>query len=172
MKRLLGSCWFILVSTVTIIGLAIWLFWWLDAVDILPWTSTCMFLGIGIFVLLFVFYIADQSQLAKLPPEKREAILERRQEEREKRHEAERRIEAERYANGKYGTVSPEMICPHCQVKGHVRTKKVVRDNGVSGGKAAAAVLTGGISILATGLSSHKLSTQAFCGNCKNTWLF
>jgi hypothetical protein len=52
-----------------------------------------------------------------------------------------------------YGPVNPAMICPHCGVRGNVRTKFVDRKKGVSGGKATAAVLTGGVSMLATGLS-------------------
>lgn len=34
-----------------------------------------------------------------------------------------------------YGPVRPEMICPHCQVKGKVRTTPIKRKRGLSGGK-------------------------------------
>ena len=51
------------------------------------------------------------------------------------------------------GDINPEMVCPHCQKKGGIRTKAVTKKAGVSGGKATAAVLTGGVSLLATGLS-------------------
>jgi hypothetical protein len=64
------------------------------------------------------------------------------------------------------------MICPHCQVKGQTRTKIVENKRGVSGGKATAAILTGGISLLATGLSRKEEATQARCGNCSNLWSF
>jgi hypothetical protein len=35
------------------------------------------------------------------------------------------------------------IICPHCQVKGQVSTRKVTRKTGLSGGKTAAAIITG-----------------------------
>jgi hypothetical protein len=64
------------------------------------------------------------------------------------------------------------IICPHCQSRGTVRTKQVKRKKGVSGGKATAAVLTGGLSVLATGLSRKETVTEAHCTNCRNTWQF
>lgn len=71
-----------------------------------------------------------------------------------------------------WGAVSPAFICPHCQTKGFVHTKSVTRKKGISGGKATGAILTGGLSILATGLSRHEDSTQAHCTNCNTTWDF
>lgn len=72
----------------------------------------------------------------------------------------------------RYGHSNPMMVCPHCQTKGSIRTKAVKQKKGVSGGKATAAVLTGGVSLLATGLSRKEQATQAFCGNCGNTWFY
>lgn len=63
-----------------------------------------------------------------------------------------------------------QMMCPHCEVRGKVRTKQVKRKVGVSGGKATAAVLTAGVSMLATGLSRKQKVTEASCGNCSTTW--
>ncbi len=74
--------------------------------------------------------------------------------------------------SNKYGNVNKAMTCPHCETKGKVRTMKVKQKKGVSGGKATAAVLTGGLSILATGLSRKEEVTQAHCDNCDNTWVF
>src|SRR5690348_14328204 len=42
------------------------------------------------------------------------------------------------------------MICPQCQVRGKVFTTKVSVKKGISGGKATGALLTGGLSLLAT----------------------
>lgn len=67
---------------------------------------------------------------------------------------------------------APAMICPHCRTKGRVKTEQVKRKMGVSGGKATAAVLTGGLSILGTGLSRKQKVTEAKCGNCNATWVF
>ena len=69
-----------------------------------------------------------------------------------------------------YGSLNPQVVCPHCQKRGNVymKTKKVKK--GVSGGKATGAILTGGISILATGLSRKEGVTQAHCAACGTTW--
>lgn len=64
------------------------------------------------------------------------------------------------------------MVCPHCQSRGTVRTKNVTQKKGVSGGKATAAVLTGGVSLLATGLSRKEQNTEAHCSRCGATWHF
>ena len=75
------------------------------------------------------------------------------------------------YEDGlKWGAVSPAYICPHCQTKGFVRTMPVKRKKGISGAKATGAILTLGVSMLATGLSRKEGLTQAHCGNCNSTW--
>jgi len=71
-----------------------------------------------------------------------------------------------------YGGINTAMVCPHCQSIGKIRTKEVKQKKGVSGGKATAAVLTGGLSLLAVGLSRKEGATQAHCDNCHNTWFF
>jgi hypothetical protein len=43
---------------------------------------------------------------------------------------------------------------------------------GISGGKATGALLTGGVSILASGLSRKEKVTEARCANCRQTWHF
>jgi hypothetical protein len=43
---------------------------------------------------------------------------------------------------------------------------------GISGGKATGAILTGGLSLLATGLSRKHAATEANCGNCGSRWTF
>lgn len=64
------------------------------------------------------------------------------------------------------------MVCPHCQTRGTVRTKQVKVKQGISGGKATGAVLTGGLSMLATGLSRKQLVTEAKCLQCGAVWHF
>jgi hypothetical protein len=63
-----------------------------------------------------------------------------------------------------------EIVCPQCEVKGRVTTELVKVKRGISGGKATGAVLTGGLSVLATGLSRKQAVTRATCGNCHTTW--
>ncbi len=63
-----------------------------------------------------------------------------------------------------------QLICPHCQVRGRVTSKRVRAKRGISGGKATGAVLTGGLSMLATGLSRKESVTEMSCGNCGTTW--
>lgn len=64
------------------------------------------------------------------------------------------------------------LICPHCQMRGFVRTKQVKRKSGIHGGKATAALLTGGLTLLGTGLSRKEKMTEAHCSNCGATWHF
>jgi len=71
-----------------------------------------------------------------------------------------------------HGPRKAAMICPHCQTKGCVYTKNVKMKAGVSGGKATAAILTGGFSLFATGLSRKQSVTEAWCSNCQSTWHF
>jgi hypothetical protein len=65
-----------------------------------------------------------------------------------------------------------QIICPQCQQRGHVTTRSVRQKKGISGGKATAAILTGGLSILATGLSRKEDATEAECSNCGSIWHF
>ena len=65
-----------------------------------------------------------------------------------------------------------KLLCPHCQKFGFVKTEATVVKRGVSGGKATAALLTGGLTMLATGLSQEDTMTKATCANCGSTWMF
>jgi len=76
------------------------------------------------------------------------------------------------FDNQEWGSVNSELICPHCQTKGRVHTKPVKRKAGISGGKVMGGLLTGGISLLATGLSRKQQLTQAHCDHCNSTWDF
>jgi hypothetical protein len=67
---------------------------------------------------------------------------------------------------------SSQLICPHCQTKGSVTTRKVTKKAGISGAKATGAILTGGLSILATGLSRKEQLTESHCSHCNSTWRF
>jgi hypothetical protein len=65
-----------------------------------------------------------------------------------------------------------ELVCPHCGKRGYVRTEQVRLKKGISGGKATGAILTGGISLVATGLSRKEDATKAQCSNCDSVWHF
>jgi hypothetical protein len=71
-----------------------------------------------------------------------------------------------------HGVRNAAFVCPHCQERGRVYTQSKTVKAGVSGGKATAALLTGGFSLLATGLSRKQRVTEAWCGNCRSTWHF
>ena len=71
-----------------------------------------------------------------------------------------------------YGSLNPHMTCPHCSTKGKIHTKHVTQRKGISGGKAVAGLLTGGVSLLVIGLSRKEKSTEARCGKCGNVWHF
>lgn len=64
------------------------------------------------------------------------------------------------------------IICPHCHVRGKVTTQTVKMKRGISGGKATAAILTVGVSLLATGLARKEKTTKATCHNCGAVWYF
>lgn len=68
------------------------------------------------------------------------------------------------------GRSSRAMICPHCHVKGTVRIRNTRRNMGVHGGKLSAALLTGGASILVTGLSRKENAVKARCIRCGEQW--
>lgn len=112
-----------------------------------------LFFG-GLIFLVFVIYMkmamSEQNKLAEMSD-----------------------VERENYNFDKiYGNVNQAMVCPHCNEKGKIRTMPVVHKKGISGGKATAALFTGGVSMLATGLSRKESSTQAHCANCNNIWQF
>lgn len=76
------------------------------------------------------------------------------------------------FAYLQWGPRNIMMVCVHCQTKGYIRTKAVKRKKGVHGGKATGAILTGGLSLLVTGLSRKENLTQSHCDNCGSTWEF
>ena len=64
----------------------------------------------------------------------------------------------------------PKIICPYCQTKGDVKAKRIEQKAGVSGAKATGAILTGGLSLFATGLSRKQEVIKHKCFNCKAEW--
>lgn len=63
-----------------------------------------------------------------------------------------------------------KLVCPHCQTAGGVTKREVTQKKGISGGKATGAVLTGGASVLATGLSRKEGASLLSCSNCGMEW--
>jgi hypothetical protein len=136
-----------------------------------------------IFLLLFIrSSIAagrERRRVAAMTPTEREVYRQKREErmnEMRAQLQKSRQESAERWRETKavlvWGEPNPAMICPHCQTQGSVRTQAEARKAGVSGGKATAALLTGGTSLLLTGLSRKQQVTQAHCDNCNCTWAF
>lgn len=142
-------------------------------------TVVSLLMVVVVVIGAFVFFVIGASSRgrrneklqAMSDPERAE--LERKQA--EYRADQKRRAQlqsAERSALWAYGRTNSQMVCPHCQTRGKVRTKPIDKKAGISGGKATAALLTGGLSILATGLSRKEALTQAHCDNCDSTWAF
>lgn len=71
-----------------------------------------------------------------------------------------------------HGVNNPKLLCPHCGKQGCVHTQPIKMKAGISGGKAMAGLMTGGLSLLATGLSRKQSLTEAWCSNCKSKWHF
>lgn len=65
---------------------------------------------------------------------------------------------------------SPDIVCPHCRAQGTVKVSQVRRKQGLSGGKVTGAVFTGGVSMLATGLSRKTAVNHMRCLNCRVQW--
>lgn len=64
------------------------------------------------------------------------------------------------------------IICPHCGERGQVTLSKKRTNQGLSGGKSALAVVTGGASLLlGTGLARFENRQQAACANCGVKWM-
>lgn len=75
-----------------------------------------------------------------------------------------------RYLNEQAAEGADKIVCPHCQAKGHVTGKAVVRSKGISGGKATAGLLTAGLSLPFAGLSKNQHARELHCSNCNSTW--
>lgn len=67
--------------------------------------------------------------------------------------------------------MSKKIICPHCKVKGKVKTEYAKKKDGLSGGKILGGLITGGWSLLGTGLSRKHKVTKAHCKNCGAKWI-
>jgi hypothetical protein len=76
------------------------------------------------------------------------------------------------FASIAFGPLNPKVICSSCGERGKVRVKRERVKAGLSGGKAAGALLTGGLSLLATGLSRHVTVNKAHCGSCDSFYQF
>lgn len=72
--------------------------------------------------------------------------------------------------NAKLNEGADKIVCPHCHEQGHVTIQMLNRKTGISGGKATGAVLTGGLSVAATGLSRKAATRRLTCGNCTMQW--
>ena len=60
--------------------------------------------------------------------------------------------------------------CPYCHSSGTVVVQQVKKKKSVSTGKATAALLTGGISLIGTGLAKKAMVSQLTCAACGMTW--
>jgi hypothetical protein len=85
---------------------------------------------------------------------------------------AERHAHEENATTKQYGYINAQIVCPHCQQSGAVRTTQVSLKQGISGAKATGAILTGGASLLVTGLSQKVGATQAHCDTCHSNWTY
>lgn len=63
-----------------------------------------------------------------------------------------------------------KIVCQFCHQAGGVRVRLVQRKQGISGGKATGAVVTGGISLFATGLSRKQQMRHLTCSSCHMEW--
>ncbi len=117
---------------------------------------------------LCVGTVREHVLLARMTQDERDAYhVAHRQ-----RWEAIRERYREHQEDRAHGPLKSVLVCPHCQTMGEVRIKETEVKRGISGGKATAAVLTAGWSLLATGLARKEQLTEAYCGHCDSTWHF
>ena len=77
-----------------------------------------------------------------------------------------------KFAVWQAGTPNPYIVCPFCTAQGYCRTKTIDVKQGISGAKATGAILTGGVSLFATGLSRKPVKqTQITCCYCTTAWM-
>ena len=129
------------------------------------WTVVAI-VFVAVVILAIVGTVLENKKVAAMSPSERQTYLETKETKR-------KAALAERQAaviTQQHGQINPVLVCPHCQEKGKVRSQPVKRKKGISGGKATAAILTGGVSILATGLSRREKSTEVYCGHCGSKW--
>lgn len=69
-----------------------------------------------------------------------------------------------------FGAPNSKVDCPHCGAQGQVRVTDVKRKQGISGGKTTAALMTGGASMVATGLSRKEPAKKLACRSCRMEW--
>ena len=133
----------------------------------------------ALLMILAIFCIARAIKLTKMTPQQRDDIFNKQFEEQailqakmmekiKTKQEEKKALEKEQLKS----LVNPEIMCPHCQTKGQVITMDLETKKGISGGKVTGAILTGGWSILATGLSRKEQNTHARCLNCNVKWTF
>jgi len=134
----------------------------MDSCSIFVVTVIVSLVAIG--VIAWVRYVFEQRKVVKMAPDDRSIYLENQRRKAQAAQSAARDVQ--------HGRVSSQIICPQCQSRGKVRTKSVTKKKGISGGKATAALLTAGTSLLATGLSRKERTTEAHCDNCGSTWHF
>lgn len=113
-------------------------------------------------------YLCDMhaTQVDNFDPEAARAAIEKAQRRADRWARSSAALEQAQRRSG-----DAEKICPHCQVKGRITSRRVKQKKGISGGKATGAVLTGGVSLFATGLSRKERGTEMWCHNCNTRWV-
>jgi len=126
-------------------------------------TIFVILLVVGIAAWIF-FAKAEREKVAAMSPKERDAYL--------RQKEIAAKKSAQRLDAMIHGPLNLHIICAQCQTQGTVHTQPIKQKVGISGGKATAAILTGGVSMLATGLSRKQKLTEAWCSKCQSTWHF
>nr|WP_320131696.1 hypothetical protein [uncultured Holophaga sp.] len=116
----------------------------------------------------------EADRFASLSEDERNAYKRQLEQERAERAERLRQAAKETEEQERWGKVNAVMICPHCQVKGGIRTKQISTPGSLAPKKAAKAALIGGaVGVLVAGMRTEDVThTQAHCSQCTNTWVF
>ncbi len=74
--------------------------------------------------------------------------------------------------NDMYGQINSQMVCPHCQTIGTVRTKAIAQNDELNAREAIIAVASEGLSLFLPKSPQQEKTTQSHCDKCGNTWTF
>ena len=76
----------------------------------------------------------------------------------------------DQFAEMQFGPLAKGTACPHCRSTGKVRLRSIAQKTAAGGGNAPAAMLAGGVSMLAAAPAREAKNTQAHCMGCNSTW--
>lgn len=138
------------------IGMTFWGFSTHGLGFFLFWIALSVVLVVAFFFTFdFVDDAAKKRNLDSLSKEDKDSYLETKK----RISEQQTKIMEEGRRNLDLGCINPNLVCPHCQTKGHVRSKS-----------AEEITRTKVVPVVGNTIQAKKKVTQMHCDNCATTW--